>query len=53
MGAGIAQGIDNAAMILYLSYRHVEGELLLRQLNGGRGQRRRSPTRRSMISICC
>ena len=34
MGAGIAQGIDNAAMILYLSYRHVEGELQLRQLNG-------------------
>ena len=34
MGADIAQGIDNAAMILYLSYRHVEGELQLRQLNG-------------------
>ena len=34
LGAGIAQGIDNAAMILYLSYRHVEGELMLRQLNG-------------------
>ena len=34
MGAGIAQGIDSAAMILYLSYRHVEGELQLRQLNG-------------------
>ena len=34
-GAGIAQGIDNAAMILYFSYRHVEGELVLRQLNGG------------------
>ena len=34
MGAGIAQGIDKAAMILYLSYRHVEGELQLRQLNG-------------------
>jgi predicted porin len=33
-GAGIAQGIDNAAMLLYFSYRHVEGELLLRQLNG-------------------
>lgn len=33
-GAGIAQGIDNAAMILYLSYRHVEGDLVLRQLNG-------------------
>ena len=34
VGAGIAQGIDKAAMILYLSYRHVEGELQLRQLNG-------------------
>ncbi len=34
MGAGIAQGIDSAAMILYLSYRHVEGDLVLRQLNG-------------------
>jgi predicted porin len=33
-GAGIAQGIDSAAMILYLSYRHVEGDLILRQLNG-------------------
>jgi hypothetical protein len=33
-GAGIAQGIDNAAMLLYFSYRHVEGELVLRQLNG-------------------
>lgn len=33
-GAGFAQGIDSAAMILYLSYRHVEGELQLRQLNG-------------------
>ncbi len=33
-GAGIAQGIDSAAMIVYLSYRHVEGELQLRQLNG-------------------
>lgn len=35
MGAGIAQGIDSAAMILYLSYRHVEGDLVLRQLNNG------------------
>ena len=35
MGAGIAQGIDKAAMILYLSYRHVEGDLVLRQINGG------------------
>jgi predicted porin len=34
MGAGIAQGIDSAAMLLYFSYRHVEGDLQLRQLNG-------------------
>ncbi len=34
IGAGVAQGIDKAAMILYLSYRHVEGDLALRQLNG-------------------
>ncbi len=33
-GAGIAQGIDSAAMILYLSYKHVTGDLTLRQLNG-------------------
>ncbi len=33
-GAGIAQGIDAAAMILYLYYRHASGELNLRQLNG-------------------
>lgn len=33
-GAGMAQGIDSAAMILYLNYRHVTGELTLRQLNG-------------------
>jgi hypothetical protein len=33
-GAGLAQGIDDAATILYLSYRHVEGSLTLRQLNG-------------------
>jgi hypothetical protein len=34
-GAGIAQGIDKAAMVLYLSYRHVEGDLELR--NAGTG----------------
>lgn len=34
VGGGIAQGIDKAAMVLYLSYRHVEGDLALRQLNG-------------------
>jgi hypothetical protein len=33
-GGGIAQGIDSAAMILYLYYRHASGELNLRQLNG-------------------
>jgi hypothetical protein len=34
VGAGIAQGFDDAATIVYLSYRHVEGELQLRQLVG-------------------
>lgn len=33
-GCGLAQGIDSAAMILYLSYRHVQGDLALRELNG-------------------
>jgi hypothetical protein len=33
-GAGIAQGIDSAAMVLYLNYRRVTGDLTLRQLNG-------------------
>jgi hypothetical protein len=33
-GGGIAQGLDNAATILYVSYRHVSGDLTLRQLNG-------------------
>ena len=33
-GGGIAQGIDAAAMILYLYYRHASGELNLRQLDG-------------------
>jgi predicted porin len=28
-GFGVAQGIDAAAMVLYLSYRHVEGDLTL------------------------
>jgi hypothetical protein len=35
VGAGIAQAFDDAATIVYLSYRHVEGELQLRQLIGG------------------
>jgi predicted porin len=30
-GAGLAQGFDKAALVLYLSYRHVEGELTLRE----------------------
>lgn len=34
-GGGLAQGIDSAAMILYLSYKHVSGDLTLRQLNSG------------------
>jgi hypothetical protein len=33
-GGGIAQGIDSAAMILYLTYRHVSGDITLRQLEG-------------------
>jgi hypothetical protein len=32
-GGGIAQGLDDAATILYLSYRHVSGSLTLRQLD--------------------
>jgi hypothetical protein len=34
LGGGIAQGIDSAAMILYLTYKHVSGDLALRQLEG-------------------
>jgi predicted porin len=34
-GAGIAQGLDNAAMVLYLSYRHVEADLSVREVVGG------------------
>ncbi|HWK37795.1 MAG TPA: hypothetical protein VNR88_02675, partial [Hyphomicrobium sp.] len=34
-GGGIAQGIDGADTILYLTYRHVSGELTLRQLDSG------------------
>jgi len=37
IGGGIAQGIDAAAMILYLAYRHVSGDVTLRQLQGGIG----------------
>lgn len=34
-GLGFAQGIDAAATVLYISYRHVEGDLTLRQQVGG------------------
>jgi hypothetical protein len=34
LGGGIAQGIDSADMILYLTYKHVSGDLTLRQLQG-------------------
>jgi hypothetical protein len=34
IGGGFAQGIDAAAMVLYLSYRHISGGLTLRQLDG-------------------
>lgn len=34
IGGGIAQGIDAASMIVYLSYRHVSGGVTLRQLQG-------------------
>ena len=34
-GLGIAQGLDNAATVLYLSYRHVEADLTVRQVVGG------------------
>jgi hypothetical protein len=34
-GFGVAQGIDAAAMVLYLHYRHVEADLTVRALAGG------------------
>ncbi len=34
-GAGIAQGFDDAALLVYLSYRHYEADLTLRQIAGG------------------
>lgn len=34
-GFGIAQGLDKGAMVLYLSYRHVEADLVVREINGG------------------
>jgi predicted porin len=40
-GAGIAQGFDKAGLVVYLSYRHVEGELALR--NPGTGAIADSP----------
>lgn len=36
-GLGLAQGLDNAATVLYISYRHVEGDLTLREITGGAG----------------
>jgi len=35
LGAGIAQGFDAAALTLYLSYRHVEGDVALRKTTTG------------------
>jgi predicted porin len=37
IGAGIAQGFDKAALTLYLSYRHVEADLILRGVDGATG----------------
>jgi hypothetical protein len=37
IGGGLAQGLDAAAMVLYLAYRHVSGGVTLRQLQGGVG----------------
>ncbi len=34
-GVGVAQGIDKAALTLYLSYRHVEGDLTASSIAGG------------------
>lgn len=34
-GLGVAQGFDNAALTLYASYRHVEGELTASSIAGG------------------
>ncbi len=34
-GAGIAQGFDNAALTLYLSYRHVEADVTASSIAGG------------------
>jgi predicted porin len=36
-GAGIAQGIDAAAMTLYLSYRHIEGNVTVMEDDSGVG----------------
>ncbi len=44
-GAGFAQGFDSAALTLYISYRHVEGDITLRNI--ATGARAASPTRRS------
>lgn len=34
-GVGIAQGFDSAALLVYLSYRHYEADLTVRQISGG------------------
>ena len=34
-GAGVAQGFDKAGLVVYLSYRHVEGDLTLRNPTNG------------------
>ncbi|MEQ1719380.1 MAG: hypothetical protein ABL907_25885 [Hyphomicrobium sp.] len=34
-GLGVAQGIDSAAMTVYLSYRHVTGDVTLKGVAGG------------------
>ena len=35
IGGGIAQGFENAALTLYLSYRHVQGDLVASSIAGG------------------
>ena len=35
IGAGLAQGFDSAALVIYLSYRHYEADLTVRQLASG------------------
>ncbi len=35
IGFGVAQGLDKAAAVLYLSYRHVQADLELKEITGG------------------